>query len=131
MLSETGRCEGWQMTNETLTMNVQEDAESGFRVLSLSGPLVLRTLFEFQNEVRAANPNNLILDLTNVEYMESAGLGAILGAFASYQRQGKRLLVVGANRRVRTLFEVTHTEDYLTRFDTLEEAKLSRAGTAG
>jgi anti-anti-sigma factor len=110
---------------ETLTIATQEDAASGWRILELNGPLVLRTLFEFQDAIRAQNPNNLILDLQEVEYMDSAGLGAILEAHVSYQRRGKRVVLVGAAPRIETLFEVTHTDQILVRRATVEEAKRS------
>jgi anti-anti-sigma factor len=109
------------MATETLTMETREDAD--WRVLELNGPLVLRTLFEFQDAIRSQNPNNLILDLRGVEYMDSAGLGAVLEAHVSYQRRGKRVVLVNVPPRIETLFEVTHTDQILTRRASLEEAK--------
>ncbi len=108
-----------------MSINTSEDAEADARVLTLSGPLVLRTMFEFQDCVRAGEARNLILDLGAVEYMDSAGLGAILGAFASCQRRGKRVGLTGVNARVLTLLEVTHTDQLLQRFGSVEEAKLA------
>jgi anti-sigma B factor antagonist len=101
------------MADEALEMISLDDAESGFRVLSLHGPLVLKNLFEFQAVLRTENANGMILDLTGVEYMDSAGLGAILGAFASYQRRKKPFALANVNARIRTLFEVTHTDQFL------------------
>jgi anti-sigma B factor antagonist len=109
------------MAIETLTIETREDA--GCRILKLDGPLVLRTLFEFQDAIRAPNPNHLILDLSGVEYMDSAGLGAILEAHVSYQRRGKHVVLIAVAPRIETLFEVTHTDQILVRRATLEEAK--------
>ncbi len=52
----------------------------GIRILRLAGPLVLPNLFEFQSRVRADNSQTLILDFTAVPYIDSAGIGALIGA---------------------------------------------------
>jgi len=105
-----------------LKFTTQEDERSGARVVALQGVLTIRTIFDFQHEVRKPNGGNLILDLSGVDYMDSAGLGAILGARASCERQGKRLALVGASPRVLTLFELTHTDTVLPRFASVDEA---------
>jgi len=110
------------MAEEALTMSRSEESENGARVLTLNGPLVLRTLFEFQDAVREENPHNLILDLTGVEYMDSAGLGAILGAYASYERKGKKLALSGVNARIQVLLQVTHTNQFLRVYPSVADA---------
>ncbi len=112
-----------RMAIETLTIVTHDDPASGVRVLELNGPVTLRTLFEFQDAIRAANPGNLILDFTGVEYMDSAGLGAVLEAHVTYQRRGKHLFLVGLSSRIETLLEVTHTDQILIRKASMEDAK--------
>jgi hypothetical protein len=53
---------------------------NGGRLSALTGPLTLSTLFDFQNTVRKVH-TDLVIDLAGVPYMDSACLGAILGAF--------------------------------------------------
>jgi anti-anti-sigma regulatory factor len=47
---------------------------------------VITTLFDFQAKVRADSSRTLMLDFTNVPYMDSAGIGA-LGALMSLIRR--------------------------------------------
>lgn len=99
--------------------------------LNLEGPLTLTTLFEFQDTVRKQQANTLILEVAGVPYMDSAGLGAVLGAFVSCQRHGRKFALAGVARRVLTLLEVTKVDALLPRFDTLETATMALADRAG
>lgn len=78
----------------------------------LNGPLTLNTLFDFQKLVRQGQ-TDLIIDLAGVPYMDSAGLGAILGAYASCQRTNHKFGLVNISDRVRTLFHVAHVDTVL------------------
>ena len=99
---------------------------AGVRVVVLNGPLTLNTLFEFQTEVRREAADSIVVDLTGVPYMDSAGLGTILGALASCQRHHRGFALAGVCERVRTLFQVAHVDEMLPVFDTAAaaEAKL-------
>jgi anti-sigma B factor antagonist len=82
------------------------------RILRLSGPLTLSTLFEFQNLVRAASGANLVLDVTQVPYVDSAGVGALVGAYVRHQKGGHSLTLAGVNERVRNTLKVTRVESF-------------------
>ena len=51
----------------------------------------------------------LVLDLTHVEFVDSAGLGIIMHAFGEMEQAGGHLRIAGANEQVRRLFTITHT----------------------
>jgi anti-anti-sigma factor len=98
------------------------DRPNGGRTLTLTGPLTLSTLFEFQDVVRKVH-TDLLIDLAGVPYMDSAGLGVILGAFASCQRNNHKFGLVNVSDRVRTLFHVAHVDSVLPLFDSVEAAE--------
>ena len=91
------------------------------RVLRLSGPLTLSTLFEFQNLVRAASGANLVLDVTQVPYVDSAGVGALVGAYVRHQKDGHTLTLAGANERVRNTLKVTRVQDFFRYADSVPQ----------
>ena len=72
----------------------------GVRILRLSGPLTLPNVFGFQSKVRADNSRSLILDFADVPFADSAGIGALVGAYVSRQRDGRSLGLVGVNQRI-------------------------------
>ena len=109
-----------------------ENATPGVRIFQLTGPLILNTLFEFQDLARADTESAIVIELSGVPYMDSAGLGAILGVLASCQRKGRGFGIVGASDRIETLFRVTHVDGLIPTFDSVETAKrqLSKAASA-
>ena len=52
-----------------------------------AGPLTLMNLFGFQSKLRADTSPALILDFTNVPLADSAGIGALVGAYVSRQNR--------------------------------------------
>ena len=103
---------------------------SGTCLLDLQGPLTLATLFEFQNAVRSETSGGLIIALEAVPYMDSAGLGAILGAYASCQRHGRKFALVGVSSRVLTLLQVAKVDTLVPRYATVEAAQTEWGATA-
>jgi anti-sigma B factor antagonist len=98
------------------------DSPKGASVLRLTGPLTLRTLFDFQDASRREVSKPVIVDITNVPYMDSAGLGAVISIFASCQRTKRGFAITGLSERIRTLFEVTHCDGLLPCFDSIDAA---------
>ncbi|HML16806.1 MAG TPA: STAS domain-containing protein [Bryobacteraceae bacterium] len=96
--------------------------------MKLNGPLTLSTLFEFQTTSRKETVKPIILDVANVPYMDSAGLGSVISLFASCQRTNRGFGITGISERIRTLFEVTHVDGLLPCFPTLEAADSAIAG---
>jgi len=88
------------MPQEPLVIEDIAGPKEGQRILRLTGPLVLSTLFDFQSRVRADTSRSLILDFTNVPYVDSAGIGALVGAYVTHQKDGRKLYLVGVSQRV-------------------------------
>src|SRR5262249_49586642 len=55
-------------------------------------------VFEFQNTARSETSRPIIVDLTDVPYMDSVGLGSILGVFASCQRTSRGFALLAQAR---------------------------------
>src|SRR5262249_29479504 len=101
------------------------DSPKGASIMRLTGPLTLRTLFDFQDASRREIAKPIIVDINGVPYMDSAGLGAVISIFASCQRTKRVFALTGLSERIRNIFEVTHCDGLLPCFDTLEAADVS------
>jgi anti-anti-sigma factor len=97
--------------------------QPGIRILKLTGPFTLSTIFEFQTEVREGDAPVTIIDLHGVPYMDSAALGSILGFHASCHREGRRYGLIGVSDRLRTLFRVAGVDGLIAVYPTLEAAQ--------
>ncbi|HEY7099707.1 MAG TPA: STAS domain-containing protein [Terriglobales bacterium] len=104
---------------------------TGHGVLRLKGPLTMENLSPFQNAVLGEDATStMILDLTEVPYIDSAGLGSLMSAYVTRHKAGRRFILAGANKRVRKLLEITRVEPLFLMFPTLEEAIAALAGAA-
>ena len=55
----------------------------------------------------------LVIDLSSVTFCDSSGLGQFLHAAQECATRGVKFRIVGANREVRKVFELTETTDLL------------------
>lgn len=101
----------------------------GGRIVTLRGPVTLETLFDLQNVLRQEH-SDLIIDLTEVPYMDSAGLGAILTAYASCQRQQHKFALANVPQRVMVLLQLTRVDTLLPIFDSVAAAEGQSAASA-
>ena len=100
-------------------------------VLSLRGPLTGNNAPTFQNAMRREEPaHTVILDLSEVPYVDSAGLGLLVSAQISRQKAGRRMALSGINPRVQRLFEITKMTDLFLIFSNAEEAAAALQGAA-
>jgi anti-anti-sigma factor len=104
----------------------------GTTVFRLSGPFTARDMHSSLSPIALRNtfeseegddPHALhILDLTEVPYIDSAGLGMIVSHYVRCQSRGVRLVLAGVNPRVIQLLEMTKVDGFLPRIATVEEA---------
>jgi anti-sigma B factor antagonist len=114
------------MPQDPLQIEDLSSAE-GQRVLRLNGPIVITNLFQFQSMVRGDTSKTLILDLSHVPYIDSAGIGALVGAYVTHQKEGRNLALVGVTERVRNTMQVTRVETFFKFYDSLAAAQASAA----
>jgi anti-sigma B factor antagonist len=115
------------MPQEPLVVEDFPGPKDGQRVLRLTGPLTLSNLFEFQAKVRADDSRALFLDFKNVPYIDSAGIGSLVGAYVNHQKDGCSLYLVGVNQRVRDALQVTRVQQFFCFVDSIAAADQIRA----
>jgi len=109
----------------------RSDAFIPHEVLSLQGPLTANNAPIFQNAMRREEPaGTVILDLSQVPYVDSAGIGLLVSAFVSRHKAGRRMVLSGINPRVQRLFEITRVQDLFLIFSSPEEAIAALQGAA-
>jgi anti-anti-sigma factor len=87
-------------------------------------PVALHNLLSFQTTPGEEAPVLNILDLTDVPYMDSSGLGKIVGHFVHCRGKGIRMIAAGATPRVLELFRLTKVDSVIPIAATLEEADI-------
>ena len=67
-------------------------------------------------------PALLVIDLRDVHYMDSSGIGTLIEIFRRVNGYGGRLIVCGLNERVRSVFEITRLDKFFKIVSSVEEA---------
>jgi anti-sigma B factor antagonist len=71
-----------------------------------------------------ADSKTVVLDLTNVSYMDSSGLGTIVGLYVSAKAANSQLKLINLNQRLKELFSITRLGQVLTEGRDPEELGL-------
>jgi anti-sigma B factor antagonist len=111
------------LSQEPLTIEDLDGARPGQRILRLRGPVVLGTLFQFQTAIRAKDASTLIMDFTGVPYIDSAGIGALVGAYVTHNKEGRSLGLVGVSDRIHAALGVTRVEQFFHFFNSVSDAE--------
>ncbi|MFM7887069.1 MAG: STAS domain-containing protein [Pseudanabaena sp.] len=96
------------------------------RVIKPSGRLDVTTAAEFRRQVNdiASDPNSpkyLLVDLQEISFMDSSGLGALVSALKSIRNSNGEMVVCGANAQVQMLFELTSMTKIFKIYPTIDE----------
>lgn len=91
--------------------------DSGVMVLTLSGSMTmgnqLQQLEWAVQELIAKNQNRIVLDMSNVSYLDSSAIGVLVGCHGSVRQGGGQLRLAGVASRVSTIFEITGVDKVL------------------
>jgi anti-sigma B factor antagonist len=102
-------------------MNISQRIVDNVAVIDLKGRVTLgegiEVLRDKINSLLHQGHRNVILNLSAVDYLDSAGLGEIVGTYTTLRRQGGTLKLVGLTSRIRDLLSITKL---LTVFDTFD-----------
>lgn len=89
------------------------------RLVFDEGDMVLRARI---NELVEQRRVNILVNLREVTYVDSCGIGLLVAKFVSLRRRGGDLRLVHVTPRSRRLLEITKLIDIFPIFDTEEEA---------
>ena len=108
-------------------MNVaRKQLESGVVVLELIGVMVMgpdcERLDQEVDQTLEQNQNRVVLDMTAVKHIDSAGLGKIVSCFSKLKKAGGGLRVAGAHGMVETALKTTHLDRIISLYSTAAEA---------
>src|SRR6266481_535100 len=120
------------MVARELTVERYAGVTDDQRVLLLRGPLTIETTPQFERAVRHENAETMILDLSDVPYIDSVGLGSLVSTYVSHQKSGRCLVLTGPKPRVLKVMEITKVHNFFVTFGTTWEAveALANTGTA-
>ena len=93
-----------------MTIAIEGAATGGLVAVAVTGELDIRSAPDLRTWLTSAlddGATHVVLDLAGVHFMDSSGLGVLVGAHKRLARIGGRLTVVGVGDAVGRLLDVT------------------------
>lgn len=107
--------------SSTFTIDRHDSVESGEVDFRLSGPFTMRDMYSsmspeaferiFASALSGKAPRLHRIDLSQVPYMDSTGLGVLVRLYARCQAKSIPMIVTGASPRVLQLFRITKVDE--------------------
>lgn len=96
------------------------------KVMRPLGRLDVTTAADFRRQVNdiasiANPPKYLLVDLQEITFMDSSGLGALVSALKSIRNSNGEMVICSANDQVQMLFELTSMTKIFKIYSTIDE----------
>ena len=105
-----------------MSMKVATRQVDGVTILDLSGRITLGegsvTLRDAVHDVLAKGSKKILLNLENISYIDSSGIGELVSAFTTTKNQGGELKLLNLTKKVHDLLQITKL---YTVFDVKED----------
>jgi len=108
----------------TLELAVEITADD-IPVVKVDGEIDLHTcapLRQILRDLADEQHPDIIIDLTNAPYLDSAALGVLIGAIRRVQETDGTISLVGATSFVRRIFEITRLSKIFQMYDDMPSA---------
>lgn len=113
------------MRVENIRLETAIGEKSGIPVVTVAGEIDVFTASEFKSAInKAANAGaaNLVVDLTDVSYMDSSGFGVLLGATKRMRPRGGGINLVGCNPAIERMLVITNLDTIFGMFKSVDDA---------
>lgn len=103
-------------------------------VIELAGEVDVYTAPDLKGQIINLLDNNItkvIVDLTDVDYLDSTALGVLIGGLKRLREREGSLDLVCPNPRIRRIFEITGLDKIFDIHQTPEEAASARKSKGG
>jgi anti-sigma B factor antagonist len=108
----------------TLNLEVR-DAGHGARVVDVRGELTAASeeaLMDAYARAGGEEVRALVLNFSELEYMNSSGIGLLVTVLVRANRAKQKLLAVGLNEHYRQIFELTRLDEAIGIYDSEADA---------
>lgn len=107
-------------------MRLNLKVENNILVVYLDGELDHHSAEEVREDIDSAidskNIKNLIFELSNMKFMDSSGIGVVIGRYKKIDNLGGKVGVVISNPHVDRIFQMAGIYKIINKYSTKEEA---------
>ena len=116
-----------------MDLGLKVEERGDVAVLAVSGEVDVATVPRLREQLHglvASGTPRIVVDLDAVDFLDSTGLGVLVGALKRVRANGGELALVCTAPRIRKVFEVTGLTKVFALFDTVDEAASGNAAAS-
>lgn len=106
-----------------LELAKQDTADDQLAVVVLDGKLTLETVHDFLKSMRAETARALILDMSRVKFVDSAGVGALVQLLVHRRRLNQKFALAGLTQQGKAVIEVCGLLKLIPCYASVAEAR--------
>ena len=103
--------------------------KNGITILNLNGKIMggpeATEINEKINQLIDSDNKKIIIDLVNVDWMNSSGLGILIGAVTVLKNSDGCLCLINVSDRIKNLLKITKLDTVFNIYDNFDEAAAS------
>lgn len=80
---------------------------------------------KIDNKIDETGVKNLVLEFSDVSFMDSSGIGVVIGRYRKVSEYGGKVAIVGLRPEIRRVFELSGMFKIIKEYKDLENAILS------
>ena len=104
-------------------MNISEKTINNYTIISLKGILNASSAPKLKTYIASMpDEQSLVIDLENVEFLDSSGLGALVGIARKKRTSRAVMKLARMNERVKKVFEITQAYTLFDIYDDVSAA---------
>ena len=106
-------------------MNINIELNGNIVTITPTGEIDLNNSPELRKallETVKAHNKDMIINLSNVSYMDSSGLATLVEVFQHLSRSSKRLALASLSTAVRNIFSITRLEEIFHIYSSVSDA---------
>jgi len=108
-----------------MTLKIETRQTDGVTVMSCNGRIVFgeeATLLRENLKSVLSSTRQVVLNLSGVSYIDSGGLGTLVGVYSSARASGADIKLTGLGQRLRDVLQITKLVTVFEVYDTEQEA---------
>src|SRR5438132_2882453 len=113
-------------------MIVEKKHTENFTILYVEGLIKLGESAEFFSSalenVLKNESTNVIIDFTKIDYIDSTGIGELVGYLGKFTTQNRKLILVNPSERIMKLLKLAKLDTVFKIYNTEEEAIAAESG---
>lgn len=116
-------------------MIVEKRHVEGFTLLLVEGVIKLGESAQFFSQTLeralADDRGHVIIDLSKINYIDSTGIGEMVGYLGKFRDAHRKMILVSPSERMMRLLEVARLADLFPIYDTVDDAMTTETRAAG